>query len=466
MKSGEVRTVEVYSCPITYRGKKVLYSIIFDVTSREQYKNSLFEEKDLLKTTLFSIGDGVITTDESGNIKLVNKKAQQITGYDEEEIHGNFFSDVFKFADEISGDYIEDPVVAALNMHPHVKMEKSVVLSVKDGNKKPIASNISTIKAEDGRVLGVVMAFRDISSEKEQQEKILYLSYRDSLTGIYNRRFMEENIIRLDVPEYMPLSIIMGDLNGLKLTNDVFGHEEGDRLLIEAANAMKQSCREEDVIARWGGDEFLILLPKTDSKTAEEIVKEIRSLCIEKSDGKRQLSIALGVATKNGNFENLQEVVRDAEELMYQIKLIEGNGYRKNIIDTLMATLFEKSREMNDHGDRIQHTCTCIGKRMNLTSKELGELKLLAKLHNIGKVGVDEKILSKPGPLTSAEWEEIPLLSRILSVADAFDAMTNNRIYRKKRGIKEALSEIIKNAGTQFDPEIVDEFINSNCIYE
>ncbi|KDR95510.1 PAS domain S-box-containing protein/diguanylate cyclase (GGDEF) domain-containing protein [Peptoclostridium litorale DSM 5388] len=511
LKSGETRIVEVYSCPITYNGAKVLYSIIFDVTRREKYKKRLYEEKELLKTTLFSIGDGVITTDEHGSIKLINKTAQQITGYDEKEVKGRCFSDVFKFADEISGDEIEDPVTEALKGTKEAKIEGTAVIRVKAGALKPISKSIATIKAEDGQLMGAVMAFRDVSKEKEQQEKIIYLSYHDSLTGIYNRRFMEENIKRLDTACQLPLSIIMGDLNGLKLTNDVFGHDAGDRLLIEAVDVIKKSCRCEDIIARWGGDEFLILLPQTNSETAEGIVQNIRRVCSEKGDGNQKLSIALGTDTKTDAIEDFKQVMRKAEELMYQTKLIEGKGYRENIIEALMATLFEKSCEMDEHGDRLQNTCICIGRSLNLTSKALGELRLLAKLHDIGKVAIDENILNKPGPLTNREWgeikkhpevgfriaqniseispvaeyilchherwdgrgyprglkgEEIPLLSRILSVVDAFDAMTNDRAYREKMETKEALAEIKRNSGTQFDPEIVEKFMNANCMNE
>ena len=511
LKTGEVRTVEVYSCPITYNGAKVLYSIIFDVTRREKYKKSLNEEMELLKTTLFSIGDGVITTDENGTIKLINKTAQQITGYDEEEVKGRCFSDVFKFTDEISGEEIEDPVMGALRSEYEPKIEGTTLIRMKGGTLKPISSSISNIKTEDGQLMGAVMAFRDVSKEKEQQEKILYLSYHDSLTGIYNRRFMEEKIKTLDTACHLPLSVIMGDLNGLKLTNDVFGHEAGDRLLIEATDIIKESCRCGDVIARWGGDEFLILLPKTNSETAEGIVRDIRRLCSEKGDGSQKPSIALGTATKTDGIEDFKRVMRAAEELMYQVKLAEGKGYRKNITEALMETLFEKSCEMYKHGDRLQSTCICIGRSLNLTPKAIEELRLLAKLHDIGKVAIDENILNKPGPLTSSEWEEIkkhpevgfriaqniselspvaeyilchherwdgmgyprglkgeeiPLLSRILSVADAFDAMTNDRAYRKKIEIKEALAEIKRNSGTQFDPEIVEKFINANCMNE
>ncbi|MEW6064291.1 MAG: HD domain-containing phosphohydrolase [Bacillota bacterium] len=343
---------------------------------------------------------------------------------------------------------------------------------------------------------------------KKFEEKILFLCYHDQLTGLYNRRFMEEEIRRLDTPRQLPVSVIMGDVNGLKLTNDVFGHRAADLLLKKAAEIIKESCRREDIIARWGGDEFVVLLPRTDMKAAEEIVRRSKNKCALDSEGPVQVSIALGYATKNKAEENIWQVLKEAEEWMYRNKLLQSKSYRNAVISSLKATLFEKSMETEEHAERLKEMSLKIAKGLGLSAKQMDELELLAVLHDIGKVAIKESILLKPGPLTEKEWEEmkkhpeigcriaqntpelafiaeyilchherwdgrgypsglkgeeIPLLSRILAVADAFDAMTNDRPYRKAMSREEALAELERNAGTQFDPEVVSAFIESCC---
>lgn len=501
LKSGEVKLVDVYSSAILQNGSTMLFSIIFDVTDREKYKEELFREKELLRTTLLSIGDGVVTTDYEGKIVVMNKFAQEISGWHEEEATGKPFQQFFKMVSEETGAGVEDPVAKVLQMDKIVGLANHTALITKTGEKVPIADSAAPIKNDKGETFGVVMVFRDVSKEKKQQEKILYLSYRDHLTGLYNRRFMEEQIELLDIAENLPLAVVMGDVNGLKLINDVFSHQAGDNLLQKVAEVLKGNCRTEDIIARWGGDEFLILLPRTTEEQVEKIIQRIKSNCTDLSDGNMQISVSLGGAVKTEKEESFQRVLKTAEEWMYHQKLLEGKSYRNTIINTLLSTLFEKSNETEEHAERLKEYCIKIGGKLNLAAKELDELTLLAMLHDIGKVGIKESILQKPGFLTLQEWdemkkhpeigyriaqnapelasvaeyilshherwdgkgyprgiegEEIPLLCRILAVADAYDAMTNDRSYRKAMTKEEALTELRLNAGTQFDPFVID----------
>jgi len=504
LKNGEIRLVDVYSCPISYKDEKLLYSIIIDVSDREKYKEELYREKEMFKTTLHSIGDGVVTTDEKGRIVVFNQVAEEITGWKEQEVKGKPFSEIFKLLNEESGEPVEDPVAKVIETGKIIGLANHTVLITKDGRRRPIADSAAPIQDEKGQTFGVVMVFRDITQEKAWQAKILNLSYHDSLTGLYNRRFIEEQMEWIDISRDLPLSVIMADVNGLKLTNDVFGHEEGDKLLKKTAEILKKNCRKDDIISRWGGDEFLILLPRTTAGNAEKIMRRIKNECSQVKSIKTQLSIAMGCAVKRDASERLNHVIKEAEERMYRQKLMEGKSYRNALISTLLATLFVKSMETEEHAERLKNYCLTIGSKMGLSIKELDELSLLAVLHDIGKVGIKESVLQKAGPLTPEEWEEIkkhpeigyriaqnipelskiaeyilyhherwdgkgyprglkaeeiPLLCRILAVGDAFDAMTSDRTYRKAMSKEMALEELKRNAGKQFDPEVVRIFL-------
>lgn len=339
----------------------------------------------------------------------------------------------------------------------------------------------------------------------EREGRIKYLSFHDKLTGLYNRAYFEEKLKTLDHPPCFPLSIIMGDINGLKLTNDIFGHYTGDKLLQEAASVLKMSCRSRDVIARYGGDEFAIILPETTSASASKICDRIRILCEESCQEFISASISLGWATKRLVEQNVQDVIKEAENVMYHHKILESKSAKNEIITSLESSLHEKNIETREHTLRLRETTTRIGLKLGLSRKEMDDLKLLARLHDIGMITVDERILNKKDDLTENElaeiqkhseagyriaesaqtlsgisryilhhherWDgtgyphglkgkEIPLLSRILSITDAYDAMTVDRPYRKAKTRAAAIGELIKCSGSQFDPELVTIFIS------
>src|SRR5665648_1127332 len=339
-----------------------------------------------------------------------------------------------------------------------------------------------------------------------QNEEILFLSHHDFLTGLYNRIFFEEEKKRLDTPRQFPISIIMGDVNGLKLINDGFGQSKGDEVLIEISKILKSCCREEDIVSRIGGDEFGILLPRTDSQSAQRVCSRISDTCKGYAlDGSSICpSISVGHATKNIETETMDNILMAAEESMYKQKLLESKSAHNSIIASIKVIMFEKSQETEEHAERMVQLSKSIGLAMSLTDDQLNELELLSTLHDIGKMGVDAKILSKSGKLSDEEWvemrkhpevgfriaqatselipiadyilchherwdgkgypqgligEQIPLLSRIVAIVDSFDAMTNDRTYRVAMTEGEAIAEIKKCAGTQFDPDIAKIFI-------
>ena len=300
--------------------KGMFAAAFFDITEQKRVEKMLYEEKERFRITLFSVGDGVIVTDINGMITMINGVAQHLTGWIEDEAVGMCFETVFNIINEHSRERCINPVQKVISTGKIIGLANHTILISKDGNECPIADSAAPIIDEVGDIKGVVLVFRDVTIEKQRQANIEYLSYHDYLTGLYNRRFLEEELSRLDTERNLPISIIMGDVNGLKLTNDAFGHAMGDNLLRSATQAIKNGCRSDDIIARQGGDEFIILLPKTNGEEAEQIVKRIRLNCSQIQLNSISLSISFGWDVKYTTNQDIQNVFKSAEDYMYKQK--------------------------------------------------------------------------------------------------------------------------------------------------
>lgn len=356
----------------------------------------------------------------------------------------------------------------------------------------------------DGRPIRLISILKDRTSQKKYEAELLYLSYTDTLTGLKNRAYIEKKFNELDGNPDSSYSIIIGDLNGLKLTNDTFGHLEGDQIIKKAAEIIKSVCKDVETIVRWGGDEYVILVENKDYDYVLSLVRKIKDGFDKVEDSNYKMSIALGSAQKVNNI-NCETVMNMAEEKMYRSKLIEKSSSRNSTITSLENTLYEKNSETEEHTNRIKVLSKKLGKKLGLSMDKLDELELLGALHDIGKIGIPEHILTKPGKLTVEEWEvmkkhteigyriaratpdlshvafeilchherydgtgypqgiggeNIPVLSRIISVVDSYDVMTHKRAYKDAYDNNYAVNELIRCSGTQFDPVIVEEFIH------
>ena len=354
------------------------------------------------------------------------------------------------------------------------------------------------------KVVGRVTSFRDITERTHAEEKLVFLSFHDVLTGLYSRRYFEEELQRMDTTRQLPISIISGDVNGLKLTNDVFGHARGDELIITAARQLQSCCRVEDIVVRFGGDEFVVLLPKCDEARALEIIERIQAQCRDKTIEGIPVSLALGAATKTEPTEELNTVVNLAETRMYKNKSSEVNRIRLDTLEALERSVYEKDYKA-DHALRLQEFATDFGKFLWLPAEMISDLALLATLHDIGKIGIAEEILNKPDKPTEEEWttikthpelgnrilratrmvsfaveeavllhhehwdgsgypkglkaEAIPFISRAVAIIDAYDVMTHDRPYHCAITHEQAIAELQRCAGSQFDPVLVAKFV-------
>lgn len=353
----------------------------------------------------------------------------------------------------------------------------------------------------------IVAISRDITDRKTYEKNLTYISEHDELTGLYNRRFFENDLGRERVSLDYPVAVLSFDVNGLKIINDTLGHAKGDQLLISSADIIKRALPPEAVVARIGGDEFIGILDNTDEKKAKDIMDLVELELDEYNKNNKMfpISIAMGLSVETIPGEGIARALNEADENMYRQKLMQAKSSRNQIIQSLMAVLSVKDYITQGHSDRMSDTIVKMGEALELHPKRIANLNLLAQVHDLGKIGIPDSILFKEGPLTQEEWtlmrqhsekgyriamntpdlvdvaefilkhhekwdgsgyplnlkeKEIPIECRMLSIVDAYDAMTNDRPYRKGIDKQEAFEELERCKGTHFDPDLVDLFID------
>ncbi len=487
-----------------------ILGINHDITERKRIEDAL-SESERSKAVLLSHLPGVAFRcryDPLWTMEFLSEGCYELTGYRPEALIN---SANISFNDLICPEYREsvwEEYSRRVKEKTSFKYEYEIMCA--SGERKWVLELSQGIYNEAGEVEALEGLLIDITESKQRFLRIAYMNDHDLMTGLYNRRYYEDAKKELDIPENLPLSIILADINGVRLINDAFGHDEGDGLIASTAKVIRECCRERDVLARIGGDEFAILLPNTDEEEARRIIAAIYAGCesynATAKDKARQINLSVGSGIKKKPDYDLAEAERDAESFVGMQKLLDQKSHHSAVLSNIMATMYERSFETEEHAQRIARICGVMGEKMNLSEKEQNELHLFAMLHDIGKIGIDDKILKKPGKLTTKEWpqmkkhcdigyriamssgefspvakyilthherwdgtgypgglkgEEIPLLSRILAIADVYDAMTEDRVYRKAMTHEDALEEIEKNAGTQFDPAIARLFLEN-----
>ena len=500
---GRIVYVEFVSNVYLVGKRKVIQCNIRDITERKLLEAALEKEKRMYEITLISVGDGVISCDNKSRIIFLNKAAELLTEWTLEDAKDQPLETVFSVVDEFSRNSSVNIIKDAIENANNFKNGLHILLISKFGIERAVEYSVSPIIEDNGTVLGSVLVFRDFSEKRREEKKIEYLSYHDQLTGLYNRRFFEEELRRLDTKRNYPLALVMGDVNGLKLVNDSFGHPAGDQLLKKAAAMMQAGCRADDILARLGGDEFVIILPSTDAQGAETMIQRIKSLLENEKVEAINLSVSFGYEIKQYTSDRMQDVFKRAEDHLYRHKLYESLSMRSQTISLVLNTLFEKNNREMMHSKRVGEIAELIAVKMGLSEENVRNLRTAGFMHDIGKIGISESILNKSTRLTPAEWEEmkrhpeigyrilssvsefseisvcvlehherwdgsgyprglkgseICLDARIIAFADAYDAMTCGRTYQNALSPQEALIEIQACEGTQFDPAIVRLF--------
>ncbi|MEO8456819.1 MAG: diguanylate cyclase [Chloroflexota bacterium] len=347
---------------------------------------------------------------------------------------------------------------------------------------------------------------------------------RDELTQLQNRRFFYEEMNReLEVAQRFkrPLSLLMMDVDDLKLINDEFGHQIGDVCLRAFGRVMNQCAGDRNITARIGGDEFAVIMPGADRKEADKLTWAIwDALAKEAICETENASIFLGVSIGMGGYpwggSNLDEIVHWADTKLYANKL-ERKGFKRRedsqsddsrlvgaVVDVLSSALDVRDKMTHRHARRVARMSAFVARELKMNDADVLEIEYAAALHDIGKIGVADNILRKETSLDHEEWQEmkrhselgfqilngidflhpsanivymhherydgsgyprglkndeIHVGARVFAVVDAYDAMTSRRPYREAMTRDDALEEVMRNSGTQFDPDVVTAFL-------
>ncbi|BDI33887.1 hypothetical protein CCAX7_59380 [Capsulimonas corticalis] len=499
------------------------------VSERQGAEDSLRQERQRFRSFAESLGAGLLLTDLDDVIQYANPRMAEITGYEISEIMGRRALDLFLSPEDretMRGNNRERSSGAS------GRYEIEIVR--KDGERRWVEVDVVPYRDEKQQIVGTLATNTDISARKAlERDRDLALkdaeerADRDPLTNLLNHRTFYK---RLDEEanraqrDGSTLAVVMMDIDNFKFFNDTYGHATGDDVLRHVATRLQALCRQYDCVARFGGDEFALLLPRVGTNTAGEIEARLRAglenitHLLPNRQAAVPITVSLGASLLPHNAADRRGVVRQADERLRRVKTggaieAEADQVRASMtgrvdgfsmLDALVTAVDNKDRYTRKHSEDVMWYSLMIAEELGLEEKTRHTVAVSALLHDVGKIGIPDAVLRKPGKLTPEEYEtvkqhpmmgaimvgaiagledtldavrhhherwdgdgypfglrgaETPLIARLMAVADALSAMTTDRPYRKGMERDRAL-EILRNGkGTQWDPACVDALL-------
>lgn len=351
----------------------------------------------------------------------------------------------------------------------------------------------------------ILIIIRDMTDRVQMEQRLRRMAETDHLTGLSNRRRFEEHLEGLTGRKKSGTGLLLFDIDGLKVINETLGHMVGDQVIVSVASLIRDQFLEKALTARIGGNEFGVLLLGCDLIEIEDCIEVFKHKLriFNELDQAHLVDVSYGYAYQGEGVVDGRLLYQEADNNLYQHKLLKEKSSKSGLVKTLMKTLEAKDYITEGHADRMTVLAEKLGSAIGFSQSQLDRIRLLTKFHDLGKVGIPDSILKKPGALNKEEWqvmkthtmigeriastmpelkeisrlilrhheywdgtgypsqikgEKIPIECRVLSIVDAYDAMTNERPYRKAITMEEALAEIKRCAGTQFDPNLTPIF--------
>lgn len=495
-RDGRRRLLKINSAPLFDNGSIIGGMVLADdITDTLAAADALRESERNLRRITDNMSDLVSELDLGGNVIFASPSHLKVLGYSEERMM-NIKLKEFVHPDDLAQ-------VISLLKHSLQTGERGVSqhrCQHQDGYYV-WTETVGNPIWQNGKITGIVISSRDITDRKMLEQELRYLSVHDTLTSLYNRTYFEEEINRLENDRNNPVGMIIFDLDNLKLVNDTMGHEAGDRLLQNFARILGQCFRSGDVVSRVGGDEFAVIMPKTSEEVLNMAAERVNHLVNEYNEDNPALplSVSMGIAYRQDSRFSLRDIYKEADNRMYRAKLQHSGNVRDEVISTLLKALQTRDYMTEGHGERMNELVMLLGGELKLPDNTLIDLQLLAQFHDIGKVGIPDWILFKKEKLTADEYremkrhseigqrialampdlspladlillhhewwdgsgyplglagEQIPLECRIIALADAYDTMTHDRPFIKAISPREAMEEIARCSGSQFDPKL------------